>query len=87
MEILTEAARVVDRLNGLAAALDTDGVLLATADGSVRPHPALVEARQQQQVLTKLLAQIRVSSTTGADVSSAARHAADARWKGVRRGA
>lgn len=53
--LLLEACRVADRLDGLHGAL-TDGGLLV--DG--KPHPALVEARQQQVVLARLVASLRL---------------------------
>lgn len=53
--LLRELVRIVDRLEALERAVAADGVLV---DG--KPHPALVEARQQQIVLGRLLSTLRL---------------------------
>ncbi len=53
--LLLEACRVADRLDALEARIASDGPLFAG-----RPHPALVEARQQQLVLARLIASLRL---------------------------
>lgn len=53
--LLLEACRVADRLDGLHVALEDVGLLV---DG--KPNPALVEARQQQVVLARLVASLRL---------------------------
>lgn len=63
--LVNEAARVVDRLDRLAALLDGDDATwarLATGrdgDIEVRVDGALIEARQQANTLRLLLAEIR----------------------------
>ena len=82
-DLLTEACRTVDRLNDLDAAIRDGGVVV---DGRV--SGSLVEARQQQAILARLLQQLRpISGDASGSVSDAARAAADIRWKGARRGA
>lgn len=53
--LLRQAVHVVDLLDKLAAAIDKDG---PTIDG--RMHPAVRESRQQQIVLARLLAALRL---------------------------
>lgn len=54
--LVLEAARVVDRLDGLDRVIRKRGLVLP--DG--RPHPALAEARQQQITLARLVAALRL---------------------------
>lgn len=56
--LLIEACRTADSLDALAEVVATEGVM--GADG--RPHPALVEQRQQRLVLARLVASLRVPS-------------------------
>jgi hypothetical protein len=58
-ELLHEAARVADRLDALDSVVRADGVTVATPQG-VKAHPALSEARQQEIVLTRLVASLRI---------------------------
>ena len=58
-ELLHEAARVADRLDLLDAAVRRDGVTISGPQG-LRAHPALTEARQQELILTRLVASLRV---------------------------
>ena len=53
---MVELVRVVSRLDRLDDAIRSDGVL--TKEG--KAHPALVEARQQQIVMSRLLATLRL---------------------------
>ncbi len=53
--LLIEACRTADHLDALEDAISADGVVV---DG--RAHPALVEARQQRVVLTRLVASLRL---------------------------
>lgn len=53
--LLTEACRTADALDSLAAAVAADGPML---EG--KPHPAIVESRQQRLTLARLLASLRV---------------------------
>jgi hypothetical protein len=78
--LLHEVARVVDRLDQLDVAVRADGVL--GPDGRV--SPPLIEARQQQLVLARLLGALRIPAETSPpdNISAMARHAATIRWKG-----
>jgi hypothetical protein len=52
-----------------------------------RVHPALIESRQQQLVLARLVGQLDLREDEpagGASVSDAARDVASARWRGRR---
>jgi hypothetical protein len=62
LALLDEAGRVADRLDALEAALARDGLLLPDR----RPHPALVEARQQAITLARLIAALRLPDDIGA---------------------
>ena len=55
LAVLREVVRVVDRLEQLERSIAEDG---AVVDG--KPHPALVEARQQQVILGRLLVTLRL---------------------------
>jgi hypothetical protein len=59
--LLSRCCRVEDALDSLQAAVLADG---AVVDG--KPHPALVEARQQALLLARLLTALRLP-TEGAD--------------------
>jgi hypothetical protein len=65
LPLLTEVVRCVERLEQLEDVVQEEGVM--GADG--RPHPALVEARQQQIILGRLLTTLRLPEDW-ADVSS-----------------
>ena len=58
--LVTEACRVKDRLDALDDAVRRDGVSLGA-----RVNPALVESRQQQIVLTRLVASLRLPDDDG----------------------
>lgn len=55
-QLLLECCRVSDRLDALDAVLRREGVV--AQDG--KAHPALVESRQQQITLTRLIASLRL---------------------------
>lgn len=61
LALLTEAVRTVSDLDELDRIISAEG---QTVDG--RPHPCLVEARQQRQVLARLLASLRLPDEDGA---------------------
>jgi hypothetical protein len=64
--ILLEAARTVDLLTQLDAAVRRDGPLVSTDQGP-KVHPAAVEARQQRITLARLIAALRLpNEETGA---------------------
>lgn len=58
--LLVEACRVADRLDALAGIVDECGVIVGG-----KPNPALVEARQQQIVLARLVAALRIPDEQG----------------------
>jgi hypothetical protein len=66
--LLVELTRVVDRLDALNAAIVKDGALIGA-----RPHPALVEARQLEVVLAKLVAVLRMPAGDERDQASGRR--------------
>jgi hypothetical protein len=59
LALLLQAARTVDALDLLQAAVDAEGPLVSSPQGP-RAHPGLVEARQQRIALARLLAALRV---------------------------
>lgn len=63
-DLLHEAARVADRLDALDAVVRREGVTVQSPQG-VKAHPALVEARAQEVVLTRLLASLRIPDDEG----------------------
>jgi hypothetical protein len=67
LEILRQAARVADVLEDLAALVAAEGVL---EEGTGRPHPAVVELRQQSITLARLIAALRLPT----DGSSRGQH-------------
>ena len=89
VSLLREVVRVVGRLEALEAVVRADGPMDPAGTGRV--HPALVEARQQQLALAKLVGALRLpdegSASGGSSLSDAMREVAEARWRGERRGA
>jgi len=63
-DLLHEAARVADRLDSLDAVVRAEGVTVTSPQG-VKAHPALVEARQQEVVLSRLIASLRIPDEDG----------------------
>ena len=62
-----EACRCVDRLDRLHDAAASGSPLIENTRGELVPHPALVEARQQQIVLSRLLASLRMPTGEQSD--------------------
>lgn len=56
---LEEACRVRDTIAKLRAAVEEDGTMIASSQGS-RLHPGIAEIRQQQLALARLLATLNV---------------------------
>jgi hypothetical protein len=80
LELLTEAARMLDLLEALHEAVDEDGPLIRDAKGP-SIHPALVEARQVRESLRKTLHALGIPDAEGEHVRSrSARRAAERRW-------
>jgi hypothetical protein len=70
-ELLLQACRVADRLDALDAILTAEGLM---RDG--KPHPALVESRQQQLTFARLIATLRLPEDLEANVRPQRRGAA-----------
>jgi hypothetical protein len=71
-QLLVEAARTVDTLAVLDAAVRRDGPLLESPQG-LKAHPAAVEARQQRIALARLLAALRLPAGDEDDRQAGAR--------------
>ena len=65
LAILLEAARQVDALESLAAALAKDGHTVTGAAGQTRLHPAITEARQGRLALGRLLDLLHLPAEEG----------------------
>lgn len=76
--LLFRAAKALDRLVALDAAVAREGVMSETEDGNSRLHPALSEMRLTEVTLHKLLSGIDLGSGTTA--AQHASRAAQARW-------
>lgn len=89
-ELLTEACRCMDRLEALDTALRERGPFIPGSAGQEVLNPAAGEARQQQIVLHRLLAALKLQDDEGQDMGipsakvGAASTAAHARWSGGR---
>lgn len=59
LAILEEACRTRDRVVQLDKAVDDDGLMLTSSQGS-RVHPAVSEGRQQRLALARLLVLLRI---------------------------
>lgn len=59
-QLLLEMARTSDALDRLSAAVAGDGELVEDRFGQQRPHPALVELRQQRIAYARLSAALRL---------------------------
>lgn len=58
--LLREAVRTVDQLDALHEIIDRDGLLIDSANGVQKIHPAAVEARQLRIALARVLAALRL---------------------------
>jgi len=86
IELLTEAARTVDRCEVLETALRDQPLTTAGSRGQVVAHPLAAELRSERQLLSRLLAQLAIPELEGEvwdglSASERARRAARARWK------
>lgn len=72
LALLLEAARTVDLLDELDAAVRVDGALVQSPQG-LKAHPAATEARQQRITLARLLAALRVPLGEEGDTQATAR--------------
>jgi hypothetical protein len=81
VELLTEAARMLDLLEALHEAVKEDGPLIRDAKGNLVTHPATVEARQVREALRKTLHALGIPDAEGDNVRTrSARNAAERRW-------
>lgn len=58
--LLARACRIADTCAQLQGIVDKEGPMTTTRLGDVKPHPALVELRQQSLVLARLIVALRV---------------------------
>jgi hypothetical protein len=81
LELLTEAARMLDLLELLHEAVEQDGPLIRDHRGNLVTHPATIEARQVREALRKTLHALGVPDVQGENVRTrSARRAAEHRW-------
>lgn len=78
--LLVQAVRVADNLDALHVLVAAEGVVVASPQGD-RANPALVESRQQQIVLARLLAALRLPA--GAEDEGADRRPQRREMRGV----
>ena len=60
--LLLQAGRTVDRLDDIAAALESESLTVTNFKGDPVAHPLLVEQRLQSITLSRLLASLRLPS-------------------------
>jgi len=60
MSLLRQACRVADLCDRLQEVVDAEGPLTTTRLGEQKPHPGVVELRQQRLVLARLIVALRV---------------------------
>jgi len=87
---LQEACRIADRVDDLEAEVALHGVMIPGSRKQLIINPAIVEARQQQAQLSRLLGQLGYGSATDKEESAGegllslasvrASRAANARW-------
>ena len=85
IELLTEAARTVDRCEVLETALRDQPLTTAGSRGQVVSHPLLAELRAERQLLSRLLGQLAIPEPEAGDwdgltASQRSRRAARIRW-------
>lgn len=84
LALLREMVRTVDLLDELDAQVRTDGLMVKTAGGAPRMHPAAVEARQQRIALARLSAALRLPAGEEGDEQQSARRRRPQRRVGAR---
>lgn len=84
LELVAEAARLLDRLDAIAEQVRADGLMTETASGQPRPHPLLAEQRQSALALGRLVDLAGLSEPAvdkpESPTTVRARHAAEVRW-------
>ncbi len=85
IELLVEVCRQLDIVDGLAAALASDGMTTVGSRGQPRPHPCLVPLNSATALLARLMAQLGLpdsnASALASPASTQARRAAQSRWR------
>jgi hypothetical protein len=61
LALLTALVRQVDRLDALEGLIDSEGIMV-TGHGTVKVHPAVVEARQTAIAIARISASLRLPS-------------------------
>lgn len=88
--LLAEACATIDTLAALGEVVEAEGVTAEGSKGQTVTHPAVAEARQQRLALGRLVAQLALPDPEGGTIRTAsqvgAQAAAQARWRGSRRG-
>ncbi len=85
-ELLVEACRVVSRIEQLENAVNEHGVMVPGSTGQLVVNPAVLEQRQQQATLARIMTLLNIDLHPDAGVASVslisqqARRAAEARW-------
>lgn len=89
-EMVVETCRCLDMIDGLAEAIEREGVTVAGSRGQLIVNPAVAEMRQQQTTFARLLAQLNLDEAeVGAMLSArqaSAKRAAQAKWRAQRGG-
>ena len=84
LQLLAEVGALMDEIDGLAAAVATDGITVMGSTGQPRVHPAVGELRQHRLALGRMLAQLSLPDEQGdampSLVTARAKAAAQARW-------
>ncbi len=86
IELLTEAARTVDRCEVLETALRDQPLTTAGSRGQTVAHPLLAELRSERTLLSRLLSQLAIPHADnehtwdGLTASERSRRAARIRW-------
>jgi DNA-binding transcriptional MerR regulator len=89
-ELLQQVCRLLDRADALQAEVAAHGVVLVSARGDRRPHPAISEERQVSLAIGRLLGQLEIpsedeTSTMATPTQARARKAARSRWDAAAR--
>jgi hypothetical protein len=83
LELLSEACRVLDAIDGMSSQLVTDGLMSTGSAGQPIAHPLVAEIRAQRDLLARLIGRLALPAE---DVDGAAsifaRRGANARWYG-----
>lgn len=67
-ELLAEACRCADEVDALTEVIDEYGRMVAGSMGQLVPNPAIMERRQQQVTLQRMLKALRLAERSSAKV-------------------